>query len=80
MPTFSHIYIDSNLSIAEVVDVILMVTFYMWFFFPWIPDGIFLLGKWLTHYWNFCMKKNDNTLLVYLIEKTDYSILGFFFG
>ena len=45
MSTFSHIYIDWYLLIAQVADVILVVNFSMWFFLIGIQDGIFLLGK-----------------------------------
>ena len=66
---FSHIYIYWYLLIAQVADFILVVTLSMQFFFIEIPDDIFKGGETGCPISGiFCLRKTDNTLLVYLIK------------
>ena len=70
MSTFSHIYIDWYLVIAQVEDVLLVVNFSMWFFFIEILYGIFCGGETGCPIIGiFFLRETDNNLIVYLIEE-----------
>ena len=64
MSSFSHIYIYWYLLMAQVEDVLLVVTFYLRFFLYWDTRWFFYWGNWF-----FCFRKNDINLIIYLIEE-----------
>ena len=79
LSTFYHIYINWDLLIAQVADVILVVTLSMRFSFYWDTRWYFWGGKGLSYFCGFFyLKETDDTLLVYLIGEPDGSRLEFF--
>ena len=73
MSTFSHIYIDWYLLIAQVSDVLLVFTLPMWCFISLDTRWYFYWGKLVVVFLcvcvGGCLSKTNNTLIVHLIEE-----------
>ena len=83
LSTLSHIYTDWDLTIAQVEDVFLVVTFSVWFFLYWGTRWCFFWGGGgLSYFCNFVFFLGKLIILFLYIwlRKTDGSRLGFIFG